>query len=81
MAERTRSAIAENFSGLFELLGSGSELTQSELPTLRQCLRYGLLIKERSVADVDKVVMVKSILSEVKEIWVRVNPDICMIKD
>ena len=81
MAGRTRSAISEKFAGLYKILGSGSELTHSELPTLRQCLRYGLLMRERAENDLDTVVMCKSILKEVKGIWGRVNPDICLVKD
>ena len=61
------------------MLGSGSEITHSELPTLRQCLRYGLLLRERSVTDLDVRLMCQSVLKEVKSIWDNVNPEICII--
>ena len=79
MARETRSQKSAKFPKIYELLGSESEIPHSELPTLRQCLRYGLLLRERLVEDLDIRVMCKSICLEVKTIWNKVNPEICII--
>ena len=62
-----------------DLFGNGSEITHSELPTLRQCLRYWLFLRERSVKYLDVRVMCQSVLKEVKSIWDNVNPEIYII--
>ena len=48
MARKTRSHKSAKSYALYDLLGSGSEIIHSELPILRQCLRYGLFLRERS---------------------------------
>ena len=65
MARETRSHKFSKSHALYDLLGSGSEIAHSELPTLRQCLRYGLLLRERSVEELDVRDMCKSVLKEV----------------
>ena len=80
MARETRSHKSAKSHALYDLLGSGSEITHSELPTLRQCLRYGLFLRERSVKYLDVRVMCQSLLKEVKSIWDNVNPEICIIE-
>ena len=79
MAIETRSHKSAKSHALYDLLGSGSEITHSELPTLRQCLRYGLLLRERSVEVLEFRAMCDSVLKEVKRIWDNVNPEICII--
>ena len=68
MAIETRSHKSAKSHALYDLLGSGSEITHSELPTLRQCLRYGLLLRERSVEELEFRAMCDSVLKEVKRI-------------
>ena len=79
MARETRSHKFSKSHALYDLLGSGSEIAHSELPTLRQCLRYGLLLRERSVEELDVRDMCKSVCVEVKRIWDKVNPAIPII--
>ena len=78
-ARKTRSHKSTKSHALYDLLGSGSEITHSELPTLRQCLRYGLFLRERSLEDLDVREMCVSVFKEVKSIWDKVNPEICII--
>ena len=60
-----------------EYLGKGKEMLRTELPTLRDCLRYGILLKETNTAYSNKFtptsVLVKAILIEIKERWQRAN--------
>ena len=73
MALVTRAQKKTKYPKLYELLGNGSELCSSELPTLRQCLRYGLLLQERSVNTMSVREMCKCILAEVRTIWNTAN--------
>ena len=81
MANKTRSQKAAKSPRLYEFLVSGLEICHSELPTLRQCLRYGLLICERSLKVVESRDMCRTILSEVKTIWNAANPEIYLVSD
>ena len=60
-----------------EYLGKGKEMLMTELPTLRDCLRYGIFLKETDPAFSKKntptSVLVKAIMMEVKARWNRAS--------
>ena len=63
---------------LSNYLGKGKEMSPNELPTLRDCLRYGIFLKETDPAYQNKVshntrVMGKAILVEMKKRWEKAN--------
>ena len=62
---------------LADYLGKGKEMCLSELPTLRDCLMYGLFVKETDPSYINKNVSTKilarDILVKVKEQWQRSN--------
>lgn len=71
--KRTRQS---SFTHLSNLIGSGRELLPSELPTLRDILRYGLLLREQSDEDIrnySAASVAKDIYPEVLEKWERAN--------
>lgn len=72
MATKTRHKSATHMS---DFLGSGREILVSELPTLRDVLRYGILLREQKEDMRHYLVkdMVKDILPVVKNQWLRAN--------
>ena len=59
-----------------DVIGLSAELPQSDLPTLRDILAYGCLLKENS--ELRKCVfsdrdLAKQICAELKQVWTRVN--------
>ena len=66
----------ETFSHLSNFLGRGKELHPSELPTLRDVLRYGLLLREECNIDGKNYptsVLAKDIYHKVIEKWQHAN--------
>ena len=67
----------EKSTQMSEYVGNGKEMLQTELPTLRDCLRYGILLKETDPAYSNKFtptsVLAKAILIEIKQRWQRAN--------
>ena len=54
--------------------GSGKELAEDELPTLRSCLRYGLYLLEQSrEKDLSVNVMAKEIYNKVSQLYYKTN--------
>ena len=67
-------------SSLEELLGTGEEFNQNELPTLRAVLRHGLFLQEKAQLEEDKDrrnfplnQLVKDIRKDVISLWSRAN--------
>ena len=62
-----------------KIVGESSELPNSDLPTVRNILAYGLLLKERS-AEASHLVSNQDLANElcvaVKNVWARVNVQI-----
>ena len=81
MALKTRAQHSAEYPNLYEFLGSPAELCDSELPTLRQCFRYGLLLKERSVNKMHVRPMCCEILSAVQIVWKRANSKIKLVTE
>ena len=81
MALETRAQKRAKFPKLYELLGNSSELCSSELPTLRQCLKYGLHLREISEEEIEVRDMCKGILSEVNMVWNKANARINLVSD
>ena len=81
MALKTRSQKETKFPKLYELLGKSSELSSSELPTLRQCLKYGLHLREISVEEITVRDMCKGIFSEVNMVWNKANARIHLVRE
>ena len=58
------------------VIGPSAELPQSDLPTLRDVLAYGCLLKEKSLlsknsfSDKD---LTEQVCSDIKKVWTRVN--------
>jgi hypothetical protein len=73
----SRKTRNETSTLMSEYLGKGKEMLQTELPTLRDCLRYGILLKETDPAFSNKFtptsVLAKAILIEIKQRWQRAN--------
>lgn len=78
---QTRGQKVAKFPKLYGLLGNGSELCHSELPTLRQCLRYGLFLRERSLEDMAIREMCRLVLAEMKTIWNAANTTIPLVSE
>ena len=76
MATKTRSEKKSEHPGLFKLLGAARDLPKSELPTLRQCLQYALLIEDRSVTRMTKRGKLLSVVKEVMTVWKSANPQL-----
>ena len=74
MSTKTRSEKEAERPGFFKLLGAPSELPKSELPTLRQCLQYVLLIDDRTLTPLTKRGKITSVVKELMGIWKSVNP-------
>jgi len=58
------------------LIGSGRQLLPSELPTLRDVMRYGILLREQCGEDVrnyPEISLAKDIYHKVLEKWERAN--------
>ena len=73
MANRTRNISSSHLSNY---LGVGKELLQSELPTARYTLRYGILIRELSEADrrnLEVAQLVEMMVKALQDIWQRAN--------
>ena len=71
--KRTRQS---SFTHLSNLIGSGRDLLPSQLPTLRDILRYGLLLREQSDEDLRNYTgagIAKDIYPKVLEKWERAN--------
>ena len=62
-------------------MGNSSELCSSELPTLRQCLKYGLHLREISEEEIEVRDMCKCILSEVNMVWNKASARINLVSD
>ena len=60
---KTRSSTIDN---RIEFLGSPCELMDDELPTIRGCIRFGILIMENALANEEEK-CVKTIAREVYE--------------
>ena len=70
---KTRHASGSKMS---DLLGPGKEFTLSELPTLREVLRYGIWLRLENTEDqrnYNKKEMAKDIVNKVLEQWARAN--------
>ena len=78
---RDKSSKKAKFPKLYELLGNSSELCSSELPTLRQCLKCGLLLREISDEEIEIRDMCKRILSEVNMVWNKANARIKLVSE
>ena len=63
----SRKTRNETSTLMSEYLGKGKEMLQTELPTLRDCLRYGILLKETDPAYSPTSVLAKAILIEIKQ--------------
>ena len=64
-----------------KIVGDSSELPTADLPTLRNVLAYGLLLKERSTEAshlISNQDLAKELCVAIKNIWARVN---VMIQD
>ena len=65
---------------MHHFIGTGKELPVSELPTLRDVLRYGLYFRECSEADTRNY-KIDQLVTEVTEgmlaLWKRANPQFC----
>ena len=75
MASKKRTRL-QTFTHMSNLIGTGREFLPSELPTLRDVLRYGLLLREQSGEDVRNypvVSLIKDICPEVLQKWQRAN--------
>jgi hypothetical protein len=73
----SRKIRKETSTLMSEYLGKGKEMLKTELPTLSDCLRYGVLLKETDPAYSTKFtptsVPAKAILIEIKQRWQRAN--------
>ena len=75
MASKKRTRLS-TFTHMSNLIGTGRELLPSELPTLRDILRYGLLLREQSdenVRNYPAANLANDIYPEVLEQWRRAN--------
>ena len=75
MACKKRTRLG-TFTHMSNLIGTGRDLLPSELPTLRDVLRYGLLLREQSGEDVRNYpadCLAKDIYPKVLEKWERAN--------
>ena len=69
MASRRKTRLGK-FTHMINLIGTGRELLSSKLPTLRDCLKYGILLREQNYpADS----LAKDIHPELLEKWGRAN--------
>lgn len=75
MASKQKTRLG-TFTHMSNLIGTGRELLPSELPTLRDVMRYGLLLREKSGDDVRNypaASIAKDIYPKLLEIWERAN--------
>ena len=70
----TRSKKADKRPNLSNLIGNAKDLMQSELPTLRQCFQYSLLVQERSVKSLTNRDKFKLVNNAIRSIWLSVHP-------
>ena len=81
MALKTRAQHMAEYPNLYEFLGSPADLCYSELPTLRQCFRYGMFLKEKSVNKMHVRPMCQDIFSAVQKVWKRANSRIKLVSE
>lgn len=81
MAKSTRAQTMLKCPKLHELLGNGLELCLSELPTLRDSLRYGILLRDRSVTHLNTRCMCIQIFIKTKSIWMSANSTIPLVSE
>ena len=74
MCQKTRSEKELEHPGLFKLLGAASELPVAELPTLRQCLQYVLLVEDQCLTRLTKRDKIAMVVEKLMGIWEAVNP-------
>lgn len=70
----TRTKKKDKRPNIYDLVGGAKELLQSELPTLRQCLQYSLLLDERSVTTLTNRKKFQQVNIAIRNIWLSVNP-------
>jgi hypothetical protein len=63
---------------LSDYLGKGKEMSQTELPTLRDCFQYGIFLRETNMDFMNHIthdtrVMAKEILNGIRERWERAS--------
>jgi hypothetical protein len=61
---------------MFRYLGSGKEMCSTELPTTRDCLRYGLLLRETNPeysSNQSTMAMLEKVLEQIKVRWKRAS--------
>ena len=76
MATKTRSQKKADHPKLYDLLGVPKDLLESELPTLRQCLQYAMLLDDRSVTKLSLRGKFTLVGKKLLEIWHSVNPQL-----
>ena len=81
MATETHARKAKKFPNIYDLIGGAAELLETELPTLKQCLQYGLLIEERRVEQLTVRDKFKKVASKVVGIWQSVHPLMPVVKE
>ena len=68
--KRTRQEASTKLS---DYLGKGKEFNPTELPTLRDCLRYGILLKETNPELQSNKVMMTKVLKNINQNWLKAN--------
>ena len=74
MASGSRGQKRSRNPSITSILGDSRELLMSELPTLRQCLQFALLLDERSEQQLKKSEKLHQVAEKVHQIWSSVNP-------
>ena len=72
MATRTKKA--DKRPNLSKLIGGAKDLLPSELPTLRQCFQYSVLVEERSVNTLTNRDKFKVVNNAIRSLWLSVHP-------
>ena len=69
---RTRN---ETFTKMSKYLGKGKEISQKELPTLRDCLLFGILLKEthENYKNKSSKELCKEVLVQIRQRWTKAN--------
>ena len=74
MATTTRGKKKTKCPNLHTFIGEANEMLDSELPTLRQCFQYGMLIEDRRIEPLTQRQKFTEVVEKVRSIWYRVNP-------